>query len=488
VTTAQYHRGMRNVVAIASMLALTIGCGCKRRSTPDPALGPGPAIADGGVRDAPVTFDAAAIDGGAPSSPRPASATTTAALTEFVDTWLATQNHGDFAAYQALYQDRFHGVRRSGSTTKRFDRAGWMSDRAGMFRRPMTVHVTDLVVYDAGPGQQVFFIQTWQQGSFKDVGTKNLVVVDDAGQRRIVYEEMLGSRIVAPPLVTAVGATATSGETWFGLTRTATLSTASVAVLADNVAAIAVTHRGLPPIDLTVVDTVNDAAAGGIGAVRVTGRLAPDDPLQQLAGQSVVVLDGELREVCRGRLTTLGVEVAAYIDLASDEPAAAAAGWARGNYVITAGVDAPCQGGFVRGVEAAPLEAVVGGGISDRVAAKTVRTLAVDEADSSLLASFDDGHSGFALFAVERGDSCEAPQVHERVLFSTTKIGTRWQLTEVARIDGVTAGLTVADLDGDGALDAILSGGVYRAGRFDLWNPDLMIPWPAGLGCDGTDD
>src|SRR5690606_40600880 len=70
------------------------------------------------------------------------------------DLWLAAQNQGDFAAYQAMYAARFSGVRRSGAVTAAFDRAGWMKDRAGMFKRAMRVEVTGVTIERQGAGAE----------------------------------------------------------------------------------------------------------------------------------------------------------------------------------------------------------------------------------------------------------------------------------------------------------------------------------------------
>lgn len=78
--------------------------------------------------------------------------------------------------------------------------------------------------------------------------------------------------------------------------------------------------------------------------------------------------------------------------------------------------------------------------------------------------------------------------MHARALFAAEVSGGAWHAAEVARIDGTAASLVVVDVDGDGALDALVSGGIYRAGQFELWRPVLAIPWPAGLGCDGATD
>src|SRR5215470_10154804 len=93
-----------------------------------------------------------------------------------VEKWLAAQNAGDFAAYEKLFAARFTGIRRSGPRTVRFNRAGWMKDRARMFKKPMTVAISDLKVRAAGASAVASFTQTFAQGSYKDAGPKQLVV------------------------------------------------------------------------------------------------------------------------------------------------------------------------------------------------------------------------------------------------------------------------------------------------------------------------
>jgi len=117
-----------------------------------------------------------------------------------VDKWLAAQNAGDFAAYDKLFAARFTGIRRSGPRTVRFDRAGWMRDRGRMFKKPMTVGISDVKMRIAGSTAVVTFTQTFAQGSFKDAGPKQLVIVRDAGALRISSEKMLRSRIDQPPI------------------------------------------------------------------------------------------------------------------------------------------------------------------------------------------------------------------------------------------------------------------------------------------------
>src|SRR3954452_8030704 len=65
---------------------------------------------------------------------------------DVLERWVQAQNRGDFAAYQALYAPGFSGVRRSGDKAVELDRAGWMRDRARMFKKKMRVRVDDLGV------------------------------------------------------------------------------------------------------------------------------------------------------------------------------------------------------------------------------------------------------------------------------------------------------------------------------------------------------
>src|SRR5688500_6473613 len=61
-----------------------------------------------------------------------------------VDAWLDAQNAGDFTAYERLYAPRFTGIKRSGSRTQSYARAGWVLDRQTMFARPMRVAAKNL--------------------------------------------------------------------------------------------------------------------------------------------------------------------------------------------------------------------------------------------------------------------------------------------------------------------------------------------------------
>lgn len=140
--------------------------------------------------------------------------------------WLAAQNDGDFAAYEATYAQRFFGVRRSGPRTRTFDRADWVKDRARMFKKKMQVSADRVVVNTTGDAATVTFTQTWASGSYKDVGQKQLVVVPEAHRPVIAREEMLRSELVdgaarpAPPDAAQLSfAFEAAGHTWVLLGR-----------------------------------------------------------------------------------------------------------------------------------------------------------------------------------------------------------------------------------------------------------------------------
>jgi hypothetical protein len=120
-----------------------------------------------------------------------------------VDLWLAAQNKGDFAAYDKLFAARFTGVRRSGPRTVRLDRAGWMKDRARMFRKPMTVAISGVEIRTGGSSALVSFTQAFAQGNYKDTGPKELVVIREGGALKISSEILLRSRIESAPVPAA---------------------------------------------------------------------------------------------------------------------------------------------------------------------------------------------------------------------------------------------------------------------------------------------
>ncbi len=129
----------------------------------------------------------------------PAGALTDASVRALVQRWLEAQNQGDRASYEALYAERFAGVRRSGPRVVRMNRARWMADRARMFRKPMKVGAAELKVTLAAGTGRASFSQSWESGSYRDEGPKELLVVLDKGALRIAREVMVASKVAAPP-------------------------------------------------------------------------------------------------------------------------------------------------------------------------------------------------------------------------------------------------------------------------------------------------
>lgn len=115
---------------------------------------------------------------------------------EVVSTWLAAQNEGDFAKYSAQYASRFMGVKRVGPRRFRYDRAGWVKDRERMFKKPMKVELTDMEFVPGTRSVAVNVTQTWSSGTYKDVGPKQLVLVQEGDDLKIAREEMLESNIL----------------------------------------------------------------------------------------------------------------------------------------------------------------------------------------------------------------------------------------------------------------------------------------------------
>lgn len=120
--------------------------------------------------------------------------------------WLAAQNSGNFAAYQALYAEKMEGVKRVASRTWRYDRKGWLADRQRMFARPMKVEVSALTVSSLGPSATVELEQRFTQGKFSDRGPKRLIVVKEGNALRIAREEMLRSELEGGAVAAASGA------------------------------------------------------------------------------------------------------------------------------------------------------------------------------------------------------------------------------------------------------------------------------------------
>jgi molybdate transport system substrate-binding protein len=122
-----------------------------------------------------------------------------------IDAWLRAQNAGDAGAYGALYAARFTGIKRAGYRTWRFARTAWLADRGKMFKHPMKVQADDVAVRVAGPVAIVELVQSFEQGAFKDVGPKQLLVIRTPDGLRIGREEMLASHAAHDAHAPAVG-------------------------------------------------------------------------------------------------------------------------------------------------------------------------------------------------------------------------------------------------------------------------------------------
>jgi len=160
-----------------------VGMGCSSR---DPALPPAPPEAPQTQAMTPIAAPVL------PAPPIPEQE-----VRAFVEIWLSAQNRGDFGPYSELYAQRLEAVKRSGSRTRRYDRAGWLADRQNMFRRPMQVSVADVRVVTNPSSAIVSFEQTWSAATYRDVGPKQLVIVRQDGKLRIAREEMLQSLIAS---------------------------------------------------------------------------------------------------------------------------------------------------------------------------------------------------------------------------------------------------------------------------------------------------
>ena len=171
----------------------------------------------------PLVFTATLILGslGACSKPAPPAADKAAdsakpsnesAAKAVFDQWLASQNEGDFSRYTKLYATKFEGVKRSGEKVRRFNRAGWLTDREKMFQKKMLVEASDVKIQTGPTYALVTFTQTWSSGTYKDRGPKRLMLVQEEGRLMLAKEEMLAStmmnaeppRIVPPDQLTPV--------------------------------------------------------------------------------------------------------------------------------------------------------------------------------------------------------------------------------------------------------------------------------------------
>src|SRR6185436_14105747 len=117
----------------------------------------------------------------------------------FVTLWAQAQNAHDFAAYSALYAERFTGLKRVGNYAKLFDRRGWLSDRKPMFHEGTSVQVSELQVSLGPAAARVVLTQDFIAPGFHDSGQKQLFLTALGSGIVISREEMLVSRVATSP-------------------------------------------------------------------------------------------------------------------------------------------------------------------------------------------------------------------------------------------------------------------------------------------------
>jgi hypothetical protein len=132
----------------------------------------------------------------AADKPKPAAAAPTKGdALAVVDAWVKAQNDGDFAAYGALYDTSFVGIKRTndgGSKTYTLDK--WKADRKKMFKGAQKVAAEGASVVIKDGKATVELTQRYQAGGYADHGDKELVLKPGAsGTLAIVREEMLYS-------------------------------------------------------------------------------------------------------------------------------------------------------------------------------------------------------------------------------------------------------------------------------------------------------
>lgn len=269
----------RSPTALAMLLAL--GCSASR---PAPAPAPSPVAAI-----APPSPVAVAPTPEAPA-PSPVAELAAGEAQAVLDAWLRAQNTNDLAGYERLYAPRFTGVRRSGPRVRRFDRAGWMTDRRAMFQAAMQVSARDVAIVTGPEVATVRFTQDFTQGRFHDTGPKELVLVRAGGALSIVREEMLESRLgggaqapAEPPTGALMHVLSPGHERWIVLARASDDGSWSRGepVLVDRDAQQVATRRDIDP-----------------GAV--------PQSLRELRGQAVRVFSGD-GSACDARLGELAV-------------------------------------------------------------------------------------------------------------------------------------------------------------------------------------
>jgi len=166
----------RRVLIAACSLVLLAACGKKENS--------------------PSTEKAVVPEAKLPTLPAEVPLASTLEVETFLSKWLQTQNEGKFDDYSALYAKKFTGIKRSAERERKFNREDWLSDRAGMFKKPFTVG-TAKVQINTTPGVVIVFLeQRWKSDSYEDSGEKQILLVREDDRLVISREVMRSSRAV----------------------------------------------------------------------------------------------------------------------------------------------------------------------------------------------------------------------------------------------------------------------------------------------------
>ena len=139
------------------------------------------------------TLPAADAVGPTPRTPAAENPLSIEAASKLIAKWVEVQNKQSITDYETLYAERFHGVKRAGQITTRFDRKGWLRDRKAMFTRPFRVSIEGLSVRVVAETVVADFEQSFQSQHYADKGPKQLVMVVEASELKIAREELFRS-------------------------------------------------------------------------------------------------------------------------------------------------------------------------------------------------------------------------------------------------------------------------------------------------------
>jgi hypothetical protein len=250
---------------------------------------------------------------------------TESTVRELVGKWAAAQSTNDFPAYDALYAERFTGVKRAGSLTVRLNRADWMKDRRTMIAPGLVVEASELTVAVTKDAATAHFVQHYKSPRFEDVGPKQLVVIATPAGARIAREEMLSSAIQMQGLgkgiadrlhaaesggvflVSRVPARAAAGKPTVAKPQFISVSEADAAV---DQAALTPEQRALVGRTFTAYDAQGKACPATVEGLSLKAMVTPHFGLEQSFSDSSEYPDPVV--LARKRAE-------AYFDLAGDE-------------------------------------------------------------------------------------------------------------------------------------------------------------------------